>query len=115
MSELLFEYYKSIKDAKDTLISKLKDLYPVIYVIEVNTECYYNTTIKKIACFSDEEKAKNIIGSGKWGFWYQFDDWESSTFKIIQTNTYEDLNLDFNLLLNIDKYIDMSHYGKMDQ
>jgi hypothetical protein len=108
MDDYIKKYNEAVKFLKLDYVNKLKELYPTIYLLEVLTIHDYGKNTKIVACFTDENRIKNLIGTGNWQF-YCGQGSESYHFKIIPMTNYD---LDFNLLIHIDQ-IDMSFYGKM--
>lgn len=114
MTTLVNEYYKASDDIKNIFILKLRELYPIIYVVNVKTTTNYGTTPDKpIGCFSDESAAKQMIGDGYREFYSYPDGGEQSTFTITPTAT-KTID-DFSLLIKIDTPIDMTYYGMLDK
>lgn len=109
MERYIDKYNQTIEKSKITYVNKLKELHPMIYTLQVFTYHDYGEDNKIVACFTDEDNIKTLIGTGRWEFYCGVGS-ESYQFKIIPMSDYE--HLDFNLLININN-IDMSYYGKM--
>ncbi len=105
------EYYELINQAKCILINKIKKLYPILYLVKVKWTAFYGDGDEIIGCFSNF-KVKETLGSCHWVVGqYSMDAHEIYDFEIIETTNYDDIN--FDLLLNIDKELNMKYYGEM--
>lgn len=111
MTELMIrEYKQTLIDTKATIVAKLMTLYPIIYVVHVETtSCYGKAPYRPIGVFSSESRAKKEICSGYREFYSAPDGGESSNFKVIHTpsTTFKDTEM----LIDINKSIDMDYYG----
>jgi hypothetical protein len=106
------KYQKSINNAKQILLNDIKNLYPKLYLVSVSVDSYYVSYKNKvIGCFTNELKAKSLVGSGNYVIGQYSMEPEYYHIKIIETTNYTDINLD--LLLNIDQDLDMKHFGEM--
>jgi len=111
MEKLIDEYNQCVNNAKLNYIKQLKQLYPTIYLLKVFITHDYGSSNELVACFTNEYQVNQLIGTGKWGFYCSGEGSENYLFKIIPIVDYDDL--EFKLLINIDKPIDMSYFGKM--
>jgi hypothetical protein len=88
---------------QDEIIRQMKILYHTIYVVyvEESYSYYYSADIKIFGCYSTEQAAKDIIGSGTWYTGGTMKDRQIYNFTIVPMTDYQNINLQ--TLLDIDK------------